>query len=101
MQGAINASVMTYIRTKVRFALLRSSFATKWGFRGKRNDVHLPRMSDIDFSIIPRLTVMYNWIIVSMKWRRSYLHNRWINLISHDIMNEIWPFLEIYKYSAY
>ena len=35
------ASVITYIRTKLRFALLRSTLAAIRGFRGKRNDVHL------------------------------------------------------------
>jgi len=35
------ALVLTYIRTKLRFALLRSTLAAIQGFRGKRNDVHL------------------------------------------------------------
>ena len=35
------ASVITYIRTKLRFALLRSTLAAIRGFRGKRSDVHL------------------------------------------------------------
>jgi len=52
------ASFMTYIRTKLRFALLRSTLAAIRGFRGKRSDVHLQDLTDIDFSLIPRSTVM-------------------------------------------
>jgi len=51
------ASVITYIRTKLRFALLRSTLATIRGFQGKRSDVHLQDLTDIDFSLIPRPTV--------------------------------------------
>jgi len=52
------ASVITYIRTKLRFALLRSTLAAIRGFRGKRSDVHLQDLTDIDFiSLIPRPTV--------------------------------------------
>jgi len=51
------ASVITYIRTKLRFALLRSTLAAICGFRGKRSDVHLQDLTDIDFSLIPRPTV--------------------------------------------
>jgi len=51
------ASVITYIRTKLRFALLRSTLAAIRGFRGKRSDVHLQGLTDIDFSLIPRPTV--------------------------------------------
>jgi len=46
-------SVMTYIRTKLRFALLRSTIAVIRGFRGKRSDVHLQDLTDINFSLIP------------------------------------------------
>jgi len=49
------ASVMTYIRTKLRFALLRSTLAAIRGFPGKRSDVHL---TDIDFSLILRPTIV-------------------------------------------
>jgi len=42
------ASVITYIRTKLRFALLRSTLAAIRGFRGKRSDVHLQDLTDID-----------------------------------------------------
>jgi len=52
------ASVITYIRTKLRFALLRSTLAAIRGFRGKRSDVHLQDLTDIDFSLIPRPTVI-------------------------------------------
>jgi len=48
------ASVMTYIRTKLRFSLLRSTLAAIRGFRGKRSGVHLQDLTDIDFSLIPR-----------------------------------------------
>ena len=51
------ASVITYIRTKLRFALLRSTLAAIRGFRGKRSDVQLQDLTDIDFSLIPRPTV--------------------------------------------
>ena len=51
------ASVITYIRTKLRFALLRSTLAAIRGFRGKRSDGHLQDLTDIDFSLIPRPTV--------------------------------------------
>ena len=51
------ASVITYIRTKLRFALLRSTLAAIRGFRGKRSDVHLQDLMDIDFSLIPGPTV--------------------------------------------
>jgi len=51
------ASVITYIRTKLRFALLRSTLAAIQGFRGKRSDVHLQDLTNIDFSLIPRPTV--------------------------------------------
>ena len=48
------ASVITYVRTKLRFALLRSTLAEIWGFRGKWSDVHLQDLTYIDFSLIPR-----------------------------------------------
>jgi len=48
------ASVITYIRTKLRFALLRSTLTAIRGFRGKRSDVHLQDITVIDFSVIPR-----------------------------------------------
>jgi len=50
------ASVITYIRTKLRFAL-RYTIAAIRGFRGKRSDVHLQNLTDFDFSLIPRPTV--------------------------------------------
>ena len=50
--------LITYIRTKLRFALLRSTLAAIRGFRGKRSDVHLQDLTDIDFSLIPRPTVI-------------------------------------------
>jgi len=51
------ASLITYIRTKLRFAYLRSTLAAIRGFRDKQNDVHLQDLTDIDFSLIPRPTV--------------------------------------------
>ena len=51
------ASVISYIRTKLRFDLLRSTLAAIRGFRGKRSDVHLQDLTDIDFSVIPTPTV--------------------------------------------
>jgi len=41
------ASVMTYIGTKLRFALLRSTVAAIQGFRGKQNNVNLQDLTDI------------------------------------------------------
>jgi len=52
------ASVMTYIRAELRFALLRSTLAAIRGFRGKLSDVHLQDFTDIDFSIIPKPTII-------------------------------------------
>ena len=46
-----------YASVKLRFALLRSTLAAIRGFRGKRSDVHLQDLTDIDFSLIPRPTV--------------------------------------------
>jgi len=51
------AFVITNIRTKLRFALLRSTLAAIRGFRGKRSDVHIQDLTDIEFSLIPRPTV--------------------------------------------
>jgi len=51
------ASVITYVRTKLRFALLRSTLAAIRGFLGRRSDVHLQDVTDIDFSLIPKPTV--------------------------------------------
>jgi len=52
------ASVITYIRTKLRFACLRSTLTAIQGFQGKRSDVHLQDLTDIDFSLIPRPTII-------------------------------------------
>jgi len=52
------ASVITYIRTKLRCALLRSTLAAIQGFQGKRSDVHLQDLTNIDFSLIPRPTII-------------------------------------------
>jgi len=43
------AFVITYMR--------RSTLAAIRGFRGKRSDVHLQDLTEIDFSLIPRPTV--------------------------------------------
>jgi len=51
------ASVITYIRTKLRFALLRSTLVAIRGFRGKGRDVHLQDFTDIDFSLIHKPTI--------------------------------------------
>jgi len=69
------ASVITYIRTKLRFALLRSTLAAIRGFRGKRSDVDLQDLTDIDFSLIPRPTVTQSWTMVSMIWHLLHLWN--------------------------
>jgi len=46
---------MTYIRTKLRFAPLRSTLGALRGFQGKRNDVQLQDLTDIESSLIPKL----------------------------------------------
>jgi len=53
-------SVMTYIRTKLRFALSSSPLAAIRGFLGKQSDVQLQDLTDIDFSLIPRPTNLYS-----------------------------------------
>jgi len=53
-----HASVITYIRTQLRFALLRSTLAAIRGFQGKKSGVHLQDLTDIDFSLIPWPTVI-------------------------------------------
>ena len=57
-RGEPYASVTTYIRTKLRFTLLRSTLAEIREFRGKRSDVHFQDLADIDFTLIPRPTVI-------------------------------------------
>jgi len=52
------ASVITYTRTKLRFTLLRSTLAAIREFRSKQSDVHLQDLMDIDFSLIPRSTLI-------------------------------------------
>jgi len=54
------ASVITYVRTKLKFAPVRSTLVAIRGFRGKRSDVHLQDLTDTDFSLIPRPTVTYS-----------------------------------------
>jgi len=39
------ASVITCIRTKLRFAFLRSILAAARGFRGKQSDIHLQELT--------------------------------------------------------
>jgi len=60
------ASVITYIWTKLRFALLRCTLAAIRGFHGKQSDVHLHDITDIDFSLIPRPTIILSLTMVSM-----------------------------------
>ena len=52
------ASVITYIKTKLRFALLRSTLAAIRGFQGKRSGVHLQDVTDIAISLILRPTII-------------------------------------------
>jgi len=49
---------MTYIKTALKFALLRSTLAAIRGFQGKRNNVHLQVLTHIDFSLIPKSTIL-------------------------------------------
>ena len=48
--------VMNHIRTKLRFALLRSTLAAIRGDRGRRSDLHVKELTVIDFSMIPAPT---------------------------------------------
>jgi len=94
-----HTSVITYIRTKLRFALLRSTLAAIRGFRGKRSDVHLQDFTDIDFSLIPRPTVTqinkaeqqcYKWC----QWHdTSYICEiiKWVVYI-----DKLWLFVKLY-----
>jgi len=59
---------MTYIKTALKFALLRSTLAAIRGFQGKRNNVHLQVLTHIDFSLIPKSTILQSWIMVPMSW---------------------------------
>ena len=81
---------MSYIRTKLGFAFLKSTLAAIRGFRGKWNDIHLQDLTDIDFSQIPRPTIMWTQSTVSMAWHQLYLWKKWLDLISHDIL---WNYL--------
>ena len=81
-------SVITYIRTKLRPSMLSSTLAKIWDIQGKKCNVHLQVFTDIDFSLIPKPTILWSWIMVPMMWRQSYLCNRCIYLVSHGIMNE-------------
>ena len=46
-------TVITYIRTKLRFALLRSTLAAVRGFRGPSSDQDVKDIQITDFSLIP------------------------------------------------
>jgi len=63
-------------RTKLRFALLRSTLAAIRGLRRKRSDVHLQDFTDNDLSLIPRPTVIQSWTTVSMTWHLLHLWNK-------------------------
>jgi len=76
---------MTYIRTKLRFALRRRTLAAIQGFRDKQSDVHLQGFTDIPFSFIPRPTINLHYSVSVMMPILGVI-NRYI--ISHDIMNE-------------
>jgi len=52
------ASVVACSRTKLKFALLRSTFPEIRGFGGKRSDVYFRELTDIDFSLISRPTIL-------------------------------------------
>ena len=47
------ADVLNFVRTKLRFALLRSVLAALRGFRGRRNREEEVSMEDISFNLIP------------------------------------------------
>jgi len=57
-----NASVMTYIRIRLRLVLWRSPFAAVKDLQAKWNDVNLYDLTDIDFSLIPRPIILYKEI---------------------------------------
>ena len=92
-QGAVCICHIMYIRTKLRFALLRSTLAAIWGFRSKRSDVRLQDLKDIDFILISRLTVTvtYSWTTVSMTWHQLHLWNKWVVYI-----DKLWLFVKLH-----
>ena len=49
------SQVIAHIRTRLRFALLRSSLAAIRGERGRRNHQKVDELSDIQFGLIPEL----------------------------------------------
>ena len=49
------SKVISHIRTRLRFALLRSSLAAIRGERGRRNHQKIDELSDIQFGLIPEL----------------------------------------------
>jgi len=70
-------------KDKTQIALLRSTLAAIWGFQGKRSDVHLQNITDIDFSLIRRPT---SWMMVSMTGHQLCLWNKWLVLVSRDFL---------------
>jgi len=91
------ASFMTYLRMKFRFISLRAAMQ---GFWGKRSDVHLQDLIDIDFSLIPRPTIMWSWSMASMTWHQLYFLNILISgirqhNIRHNILSWTLPFLKL------
>jgi len=46
---------MTYIKTKLRFALFSSTLAALRCFQGKQSDVQLHDLMDTEFSLIPTI----------------------------------------------
>lgn len=47
------SSVIKHIRTRLRFAILRSTLAAIRGFRGKKSEDEKNYLSDVDFNLIP------------------------------------------------
>jgi len=45
------------------------------GFQGTQSDVHrhFQELADIDLSLIPRPTIIWSWMIVSMTWHQLHL----------------------------
>lgn len=57
---------MNFMRTRLRFALLRSSLVAIIGMRGKTN-FRLQELEDIPFNLIPRLTE-YETLILKLNY---------------------------------
>ena len=54
-RNEIYSKVMTHVRTRIRFAILKSTLVGLRGFRGKRMMVEEDEVGCIDYNLIPKL----------------------------------------------